>query len=79
MASALRWPVGEVDDARAERLRVNKLQTLLITPSLEEALPAAHDDGMDHEPELVYEVVFKPRPDKGNTAGDRDVLAGLAS
>src|SRR5215218_3588619 len=58
MASALRRPVGEVEDARAKGLRVHKLQRLLIAPFLKEALPAAQDNGMDHEPKLVEEVVL---------------------
>src|SRR5215211_8535841 len=77
MASALRWPVGEVEDTRAKSLRVHKLQLLLIAPFLKEALPAAQDNGMDHEPKLVEEVVLKQRPDEGAAADDRDVLARL--
>src|SRR5215213_415710 len=57
--------VGEVEDVRAKRLRVHELQSLLIAPFLEEALPAAHDYGMDHEPKLVEEPVGEQRPDEG--------------
>lgn len=46
-------PVGEVDDARFERSRVDQLQRRLVSPLLEEMLPPPQDDGMDHEPELV--------------------------
>src|ERR671916_979977 len=77
MASALCQMVGEIEDACAERLRVNELQRLLIAPLLEEALPVAQDDGMDHEPKLVEEVVAQQRPDEGATADDPDVLAWL--
>ena len=77
MASALRRLVGEIENARAEDLRVDELQRLLIATVLKETLPAAHDDGMDHEPELVEEVVLQQRPDQGRAAGDRDVLTGL--
>ena len=77
MASALRRPVGEVEDARAKGLRVHELQRLLIAPFLKQALPAPQDDGMDHEPKLVEEVVAQQRPDEGAAAEDRDVLARL--
>src|SRR5215216_4328442 len=77
MASALCRLVGEIEDARAKGLRVHELQRLLIAPSLEEALPAAHDNGMDHEPELIEEVLAQQRPEEGATAGDRDVLTWL--
>ena len=77
MASALCWPVGEDDDARAERLRVDELQRFPISPFLEEALPAPQDHGMNHERKLVEEAVGQQRPDEGAAAEDRDVLAGL--
>ena len=53
MASAPWRLVTEVEDARAERLRVDELQRRLICAVLKETLPAAQDNGMDHEPELV--------------------------
>ena len=77
MASALLWLVGEVEDARAKRLRVHEFQRLLIAPVLEEALPAAQDDGMDHERKLVEEVVAQQRPDEGAAADDANVFARL--
>ncbi len=77
MASALRRLVGEIENARAEGLRVDELQRLLIAPFLKQTLSAPHDDGMNHEPELVEEVVLKQRPDEGAAAEDRDVLARL--
>src|SRR5215207_11757370 len=75
MASALCRLVGEIEDARAEGLRIHELQGLLITPVLKQALPAARDNRVDHEPELVEEVISQQRPDEGATAGDRNVLA----
>jgi hypothetical protein len=77
MASALCRLVGEIDDARAEGLRVNESQNLLIAPFFEEALPSAHDDGMDHETELVEEPLAQQPPDEGAAADDTDVLARL--
>src|SRR5215217_4050449 len=73
----VRRPVGEVDDTGAERLGVHKLQLLPITSLLEEAPPAAHDNRMDHETELVEEVPLQQRPDEGAAARDPDVLARL--
>jgi hypothetical protein len=57
MASAPWRLVAEVEDARAERLRVDELQRRLICAVLKETLPAAQDNGMDHEPGLAEEVV----------------------
>src|SRR5215213_1638265 len=77
MASALRRLVAEIENARAESLRVNKLQRLLIAPVLKQSLSAPHDYGMEHEPKFVEEVLFKQRPNQGRAAGYRDVLARL--
>src|SRR5215203_6586355 len=77
MASALRRLVGEIENARAEGLRVNKLQRLLIAPFLKQTLSAAHDYGMEHESKFIEEVILKQRPDQGRAAGYRDVLARL--
>src|SRR5688500_20248760 len=77
LASALRRLVGEIENACAEDLRVDELQRLLIAPVLKQTLSAPHDDGMNHEPKLVEEVVLKQRPDQGRAAGDRDVLTWL--
>ena len=74
MASALWRLVGEVEDARAERLRVDELQRFPITPILEEPLPGAQDHGMNHEPELIAEVASKQRTDESAASEDRDVL-----
>src|SRR5215217_3145417 len=76
-ASAVRRRVGEVEDARAEGLRVHELQRFLIASVLKQALPAAQDDRVDHEPELIEEVFAQQRPDEGAAAHDRDVLARL--
>src|SRR5215207_3913184 len=77
LASALRRVVGEIENACAEGLRVDKLQRLLIATVLKETLPAPHDDRMNHEPQLVEEVLLKQRPDQGRAAGDGDVLTFL--
>src|SRR5215207_176391 len=77
LASALRRLVGEIENARAEGLRVDELQCLLIAPVLKQTLSAPHDYGMDHEAELIEEAVSQQRPDQGRAAGYRDVLARL--
>ena len=56
MAAAMCRMVGEVENTRAERLRVDELQCLLIAPILEEVLPVPNDDGMNHESRLIEEV-----------------------
>jgi hypothetical protein len=53
--------VGEDRDARASRLRTNKFHPLQGASVLEEALPAARDNGMNHELELVEEVILQQR------------------
>ena len=45
-------------------------------PLLEETLPDAQDQGMNHEPELVDEVASKQRTDESAASEDRDVLSG---
>ena len=75
MASALWRLVGEVEDARAERLQVDELQRFPITPILEEPLPGAQDHVMNHEPELIEEVASKQRTDESAASEDRDVLS----
>ena len=77
MASALCRLVGEVEDTSTDRLRIHELQSLPISPVLEESLPAAQDYRVDHEPELTEEIVLKQRPDEGAASEDRDVLTGL--
>src|SRR5215204_2545265 len=77
MASALRWLVGEIENARTKGLRVDQLQRILLPPVLKQTLPAPHHHGMEHEPKFVEEAVLQQRPDQGRTAGDRDVLAWL--
>jgi hypothetical protein len=57
LLSALRRLAGEIENARAERLRIDELQSLLIAPVLTETLPAAHDNRMEYEPKLVEGVV----------------------
>src|SRR5215216_8187045 len=77
MASALRRLVAEIDNARAEGLRVDELQRLLIAPVLKQTLSAPHDYWMEHEPKFVEEAVLQQRADQGRAAGYRDVLARL--
>src|SRR5215217_6152325 len=77
LASGLRRLVGEIENARAEGLRVDQLQRLLISPVLKQTLSAPHDDGMNHEAKFVEEVLFKQRPDQGRAASNRDVLTWL--
>ena len=64
-----------MEDARAERLRVDEFQRL--PTFLEETLPAAQDHRMNHEPELVDEVASKQRTEKSAAAEDRDILSRL--
>jgi hypothetical protein len=45
----LRRLAGEIENARAERFRIDELHT--------ETLPVAHDNRMEHEPKLVEGVV----------------------
>ena len=71
------WLVGKIEDARAERLRVDELQRLPTVPVLEETLPATEDHRMNHKPEFVDEVASKQRTHKSAAAEYRDVLPRL--
>src|SRR5215211_4903909 len=77
MASVPYQLVGEMDDARAKRFRIHKLQRLLISPLLKEALPSAQDDRMDHKTKFVEEVLTQQPPNEGAAAHETDVLARL--
>jgi hypothetical protein len=69
MASALRRLVGEIGNARAEGLRVDELQRLLIAPVLKQTLSAPHDYGMDHERKLLEEVLLQQLNERGARRG----------
>jgi len=51
--------VGEHRDPSAGRLRINQLESFhkLSIPIFEETLTAAHDNRMDHERQLIQEIV----------------------
>ena len=69
MASALRHLGGEIEKACAEGLRVHELQRLLIASFLKETLSPPHDDGIDHEPKLLEEVLLPQLNEKGARPG----------
>jgi hypothetical protein len=69
MASALRRLVGEIENARAEGLRGHELLRLLISSFLKETLSAPHDDGMDHEPKLLEELLLQQLNERGARRG----------
>src|SRR5260370_40556377 len=55
------WLIDEDGDAVADRLRVDEPQRLFVARVAEEALARPEDDGEDHQPQLVNEVVFDQR------------------
>src|SRR6266540_669406 len=68
--------VGLDDDAvRADRLRLHQAQGGRLASLLEQALPTAQDDGEDHQPVLVDQVVLHQRADELGAAGHQDVAA----
>ena len=69
MVSALRRLVGEIENARAEGLRGHELLRLLIASFLKETLSAPHDDGMDHEPKLLEELLLQQLNERGVPRG----------
>src|SRR5918998_4293551 len=77
LASAVGGLVGQVDDARRQGLGLHELQRRTLLAVLEELLAATHDDGVNHEVQLVEQAVVEQRADKPAAAGDRDVLARL--
>ena len=70
----VRRVVGEVDDTRAERPRVHEFQGFSIYAILEEALSTPQDQGMNHKPKLLKEVLAQQRLNEGAAAENRDVL-----
>src|SRR5215203_2598016 len=81
IASALRRLVAEIENARAEDLRVDQLQRLLISPVLKQTLSAPHDYGMEHEPKFVEGLLEGRRddvlPDAVHLRGDRVLIRVL--
>jgi hypothetical protein len=71
-------PVGEDEYAvRADLLRVHEPQIPRLPHVPEEALAFPYDDGADHQPVLVDEVVFHQRPCYLPAAEDEEVLTLL--
>ncbi len=69
--------VGKDNNARTEHLCIYQLQNPLLAPVSEETLSAPQDNGVNHEPVLVDEVMLHQRADKVSTASDQDILARL--
>ena len=72
-----RRAVDEVDHSGAEGVAADQLQRYLDAVILEQALPGAHDDGVDQQVELVDEASAQQRPGEGGAAGDEDGVPGL--
>lgn len=69
--------VGHDDDARTQRRGADQPHTPGLARVPEEALPAPHDDGVNHQPVLVDEVVPHQRAHKIGAAEDEDIVAVL--
>src|SRR5918998_274132 len=72
---AMRRSVGEVDDARLERLGVHQVQPRLLLPFLEKPFAASNHYRMDHQLQLVDYAVVQERADQRAASGDHDVPA----
>jgi hypothetical protein len=69
--------VGGDHDTRAGRLRIYKLESLQIAPILKETLTSSYDNRMDHECQLIQEIVLQQGLNECGAAGDTNVLSGL--
>jgi hypothetical protein len=67
----------ENNGARSKRTSFDKFQLFHIAPVPKQALPAPQNNGMDHRPVLVDEVVVHQGMHQRATAGDQDVLTRL--
>src|SRR5215216_3641186 len=74
---ALTWLIAHDHNTRAGRLRVDELQPLQLVRVLEETLPLADDDGMEHQVELVEQILLEQGPHERGAALDTDGLARL--
>jgi hypothetical protein len=54
--------VGEDGDAACDRLRVDEPHGLLVARLAEKALTSSEHDGVEHQPQLVCEIVLDQRP-----------------
>jgi hypothetical protein len=72
------WGVCCKDRSGARHLAIDEPEPPKHAVVAKEALTSAYHDGVDHQPELVDEVVREPQRDKLRAAEDEQVLARLA-
>src|SRR5918996_5887786 len=76
-SSVLDRSVGREDRARGRYLALDEPQRPECAVFKEDAFPAAKDDGVDHQPELVDQVVLDQGPNQLRAPDDQQIVAIL--
>src|SRR5205823_9200421 len=71
------WLVCEYHYTRAECLRLNKFECLLLALTMKKPLPVSYYNGEDHETVFINEILLHERVNELNATKDQDVLTRL--
>ena len=71
------WLVCEYHYTRAECLRLNKFEFLLLALTMKKPLPVSYDNGEDHETVFINEILLHERVNELNATKDQYVLTRL--
>src|SRR5947208_12849559 len=71
------WLVCEYHYTRAECLRLNKFEFLLLALTMKKPLPVSYYNGEDHETVFINEILLHERVNELNATKDQDVLTRL--
>src|SRR5215470_14982410 len=71
------WLVCEYHYTRAECLRLNKFECLLLALTMKKPLPVSYDNGEDHETVFINEILLHERVNELNAPKDQDILTRL--
>src|SRR2546423_15349162 len=71
------WLVCEYHYTRAECLRLNKFEFLLLALTMKKPLPVSYYNGEDHETVFINEILLHERVNELNATKDQYVLTRL--
>src|SRR5438046_10369130 len=71
------WLVCEYHYTRAECLRLNKFECLLLALTMKKPLPVSYYNGEDHETVFINEILLHERVNELNAPKDQDVLTSI--
>ncbi len=71
------WLVCEYHDTRAECVRLNQFEFLLLALTMKKPLPVSYDNGEDHETVFINEILLHERVNELNAPKDQYVLTRL--